>query len=254
MSKVISFFTLLVIFSNITPMITYAEDTVIAGRFIVEPPTLQCAGFEWYIEGDDNRNALVAVSFREQGTSEWREGLPLLRLQYERVVSKSAIINYTAPNMFAGSIFDLKPGGTYECRFVMTDPDGVTGTVERTALVTTRIEPRASTTGRVRHVYPPDYEGEKEEPSYTGIMRAFYGPGGGLWQPADIEPGDIILVHGGTYHSDRLRYYEPLLMHFHGCYHLTKSGTQNQPIVIREAGDGEVILDGVKRNPSIYLP
>jgi hypothetical protein len=75
-------------------------------------------------------------------------------------------------------------------------------------------------------------------------MQAFYGPGGGLWQPADIEPGDIILVHGGTYLSDRRRYYEPMWMHFHGCYHLTKSGTEEQPIVIRAAGDGEVILDG----------
>ena len=146
--------------------------------------------------------------------------------------------------MFAGSIFGLEPGGTYECRFIMTDPDGITGTAVRTALVTTRVEPRASTTGRVRHVYPPGYEGEMEEPAYTGIMHAFYGPGKGLWQPADIEPGDIILVHGGTYISDRRTYYEPLWMHFHGTYHLTKSGTPDQPIVIRAAGDGEVVLDG----------
>ena len=242
--RTISLFSIALIGIVSLPAFALAVDAVTAGVFVVEPPTLQCAGFEWYIKGDDNRTASVEVSFREQGTSEWHDGLPLLRLQHERIVHKSAGIDYTAPNMFAGSIFGLKPGETYECRFVMTDPDGVTGTAERTALVTTRVEPRAATTGRVRHVYPPGYEGKKEDPSYTGIMSAFYGPGGGLWQPADIEPGDIILVHGGTYLSDRRTYYEPMWMHFHGCYHLTKSGTPDQPIVIRAAGDGEVILDG----------
>jgi len=223
---------------------SFAEGTVAAGRFVVEPPTLQCAGFEWFIDGDDNRTSSVEVSYREQGSSKWMKGLPLLRLQHERIVHESAGINYTTPNMFAGSIFGLKPGGTYECKFTMTDPDGVTGTAERIAVVTTRVEPKASSTGRVRHVYPPDWKGEKEAPAYTGIMHAFYGPGRGLWQPADIEPGDILLVHGGTYLSDRRHYYEALWMHFHGCYHLSKSGTPEQPIVIRAAGDGEVILDG----------
>ncbi|MCE5249983.1 hypothetical protein LLG96_07155 [bacterium] len=244
MAHTTPFLALLTFLLTIVPPPAAAEDAVTAGRFIVEPPTLQCAGFEWYIDGDDNRTAAVAVRFREQGTAEWREALPLLRLQYERIVHKPAGIDFTAPNMFAGSIFGLKPGGTYECQFTMTDPEGVTGTAVRTAVLTTRVEPRASSTGRVRHVYPPGYEGEKQEPSYTGIMSAFYGPGGGLWQPADIEPGDIILVHAGTYLSDRRRYYEPMWMHFHGCYQLTKSGTPDQPIVIRAAGDGEVILDG----------
>lgn len=221
-----------------------AGNEVAAGRFVVEPPTLQCAGFEWYIDGDDNRTSAVAVAFREQGAEKWREALPLLRLQYERVVHESAGIDFTAPNMFSGSIFGLEPGKTYECRFTMTDPDGLTGTAVRTALVTTRTEPRASATGRVRHVYPPEWKGETVEPAYTGIMHAFYGPGRGLWQPPDIAPGDIILVHAGTYKSDRRRYYEPLWMHFHGCYLLPKGGTPDQPIVIRAAGDGEVILDG----------
>jgi hypothetical protein len=37
------------------------------------------------------------------------------------------VFNLITPNMFAGSILDLEPGTTYEARFVMTDPDGVTG-------------------------------------------------------------------------------------------------------------------------------
>ena len=244
MATMTRFTALLTVLCAIIPALVAAAAPVTAGRFFVEPPTLQCAGFEWFIEGDDDRTASVAVSYRRQGTSQWHDGLPLLRLQHERIVHESAGIDYTAPNMFAGSIFDLEPGVTYECRFVMIDTDGVIGSAERNVLVTTRVEPRAASSGRVRHVYPPGYEGDKEEPAYTGIMQAFYGPGAGLWQPADIEPGDIILVHAGTYLADRRRYYEPMWMHFHGCYHLTKSGTPEKPIVIRAAGDGEVILDG----------
>ena len=37
------------------------------GKFIIEPPTLICLGFEWYIEGDDNHNATVEVWYRKKG-------------------------------------------------------------------------------------------------------------------------------------------------------------------------------------------
>ena len=39
-----------------------AADTTRPGEFVVEPPTLINLGFEWFIDGDDNRNAPVAVS------------------------------------------------------------------------------------------------------------------------------------------------------------------------------------------------
>ena len=58
---------------------------ITAGEFIVDPPTLINLGFEWLIEGDDNRNASVVVSFRKQGSGEWKPGMPLLRLQGERI-------------------------------------------------------------------------------------------------------------------------------------------------------------------------
>ena len=60
-------------------------DTVIPQDFYIERPTLKCAGFEWYVSGDDNHDATVTVRFREQGTSAWREGLPLLRIQREKI-------------------------------------------------------------------------------------------------------------------------------------------------------------------------
>jgi len=221
----------------------YSDDTVHPGRFIVEPPTLLCAGFEWEIEGDDNRNASVTVSYREKGAAEWKQALPLLRLHGEKVFERQ-LFDYEVPNMFAGSIFNLAPGTEYECKFVISDPDGVRGRATRTVHVTTRTEPKAYGGGRVLHVYPPDYDGPKEEPAFTGLMQAYYGTGMGYWGSATVEPGDVILVHAGLYKSNRLKYYEPLGLHFHGAYILTKSGTPDKPIVIRAAGDGEAVFDG----------
>ncbi len=54
------------------------SNAVTTGEFIVEPATIHNLGFEWKISGDDNRNATVAVQYRKQGESNWREALPLL--------------------------------------------------------------------------------------------------------------------------------------------------------------------------------
>ena len=44
------------------------------GQFIVEPPTLENLGFEWYIDGDENRNATVKVEYRMvRSGGEWKK-------------------------------------------------------------------------------------------------------------------------------------------------------------------------------------
>lgn len=43
------------------------QDAIKPGEFIIEPPTLLCLGFEWYVEGDENHNAVVEVSCRKKG-------------------------------------------------------------------------------------------------------------------------------------------------------------------------------------------
>lgn len=37
------------------------------GELVIDPPTLINLGFEWLIQGDANRNASVAVSYRKVG-------------------------------------------------------------------------------------------------------------------------------------------------------------------------------------------
>src|SRR5947208_15375957 len=150
----------------------FAADKTTVKEFITEPATLLSLGFEWRIDGDDNRNATVAVSYRRKGDQTWKEGLPLLRIGGERINENS--LHYTVPNGFAGSIFDLEPATDYECRFVLSDPDGVQGKTEQLVTVRTRFEPKPAEGGNVYHVYPPGYNGKKEEPAFTGLLGAYY--------------------------------------------------------------------------------
>ena len=50
----------------------FAENPNMAkpGKFVIEPPTLINLGFEWYIEGDDNRDATVDVWYRKKGSQD----------------------------------------------------------------------------------------------------------------------------------------------------------------------------------------
>jgi hypothetical protein len=65
--------------------------------------------------------------------------------------------------------------------------------------------------------------------------------------PARVQPGDIILVHAGLYRDDHMKYGSGGpggTAPSDGTYYLTQSGTADRPIVIKAAGDGEVIFDG----------
>ncbi|HYP05063.1 MAG TPA: hypothetical protein VER03_02415, partial [Bryobacteraceae bacterium] len=218
-----------------------------AGRFVVEHPTLLNLGFEWSIEGDTNRNATVEVRFRKEGTPSWRTALPLLRIGGEKVYRNRENMTYTVPDGFAGSILNLEPATRYECEFLLKDPDGVTGMAQERVTVSTRAEPKPYSGGRILHVYPPDHEGPRQEPSFVGIKAAYYGEGRGDWTSVRMnkaQPGDTILVHAGLYRPERLNYVDPLSAPFTGTWSLSLKGTAEKPITIKGAGDGEAIFDG----------
>jgi hypothetical protein len=164
--------------------------------------------------------------------------------------------SYVAPNMFSGSVFDLAPDTEYELRLTLKDPDGVVGAAQRTLLAHTRAEPQPAAGGKTYHVYPVGWSGPKQEPAFTGLMAAYYMAAAHFdYQnayPPRVQPGDTILVHAGVYLSDRHHYmnrapapgYLALATVFDGTYYLTQSGTAERPIVIKAAGDGEVVFDG----------
>ena len=226
------------------------------GELVIDHPTLINLGFEWVIQGDDNRNANVDVSYRKQGETAWKQGLPLLRLHGERIYQTDGVFNVISPNMFAGSILDLEPDTGYEARFVMSDPDGFIGqnakTVTKTVLVRTRPEPKPYAGGRVFHVYPPNYKGTRIEPAFDGLMCAYnYYCGGGDTVTAGrprVKAGDTILIHAGLYRYRADLYTGDRNINattpFEGTYYLTASGTADRPIAIKAAGDGDVTFDG----------
>ena len=239
----------------IVPAIAWAADITTTGELIVDPPTLMAIGIAWPIEGDDNRNARVSISYRRKGDLEWSQGLDPLRLQNEETYTRGSL-DYTAPNMFAGSLFDLEEDTDYEVRLLLEDPDGVQGESEKTVAVRTRAEPQPAADGRVLHVYPPGYEGNRQEPAFSGLLEAYYMASlGGDWSrasPPRVRPGDIIKVHAGVYLSKHDHYSHELNSRFTTCcgtpwdatYYLTQDGTAERPIAIVAAGDGEVIFDG----------
>jgi hypothetical protein len=237
------------LFLSLLPNALAAGNKVTSKQFVTEPPTLISLGFEWEINGDDNRNAEVAVAYRKKGDQGWRQALSLLRLQREPTISGP--MAYTAPNMFAGSIFDLEPGTEYECRFVLTDPDGVQGKKEYLVTVRTRPEPMPFEGGQVYHVYPGGYKGPKQAPAFTGLGAAYFMGSSHTDNhntfPPRVKPGDTILVHAGLYKDNRFSYAQggdAGTAPSDGTFFLTQSGTPDKPIVIKGAGDGEVIFDG----------
>ena len=221
---------------------------VTAGEFLVDPPTLINLAFEWFIDGDDNRNATVEVQYRKSGETAWKRALPLLRIGGEEIYN-GAQLDIVTPNMFAGSILDLEPDTSYDCTLTLSDPDG--GSAVKTVTVRTRPEPKPFAGGRVFHVYPHGFKGQKQEPSFEGLLCAYNLTCSGTdWATAArprVKAGDTILVHAGVYKYDRYEYTNNLAVStvpFDGTYYLTASGTAEKPIAIKGAGDGEVIFDG----------
>jgi len=239
------FLAILAFFLTVTASVSLAQNATMAGELRTELPTLICLGFQWYIGGDANRNATVAVEYREKGVGEWRQNIPLLRIGHEKAGTPEWA--YVTENMFAGSIMDLQPDTEYECRLTLSDPDGVQGVSVREMTLRTRAEPQQVDGGEVRHVYPQDWEGEKQEPAYKGLLHAYYGyPRYADWilTTDPVEPGDKIVVHAGEYKADFTDYRDYHGLTFDGTYFFTEDGTPEKPIQMVAAGDGEVVFDG----------
>ncbi len=201
-----------------------AIDRVVAGELIVDPPTVECLAFRWYIAGDANRNASVKVAYRRTGQTAWRDAMPMLRVHHE--VANQDYGPYRTGNLFAGSVMFLKPGTAYQVRLTMADPDGGPPPAKLLS-VSTRSEPQAWTDGTKRHVYTVDRQRAQRPPLPAALPS---GAARGLEEAFKAaRAGDILLLHAGVYR---------------GAFSARLKGTAGRPIVLRPAGDGEVILEG----------
>lgn len=245
-----------------------ADNGVTPGAFVTERPTLKSLGFEWKIGGDDNRNAAVAVTYRKAGSGPWRQALPLFRMGGEFIAGPKPqfgpnYYNYTVPPGFAGSVLNLDADTEYEVHFVISDPDGVRGPAEKTVTVRTRKAPAPAAGGHVYHVYPFSHKAPLGPNEFIGLLAAYYmgadeSDHNNVFPPR-VVPGDVILVHAGTYKDNRFVYggfdknVETYGASFDGTYYLTASGTADKPIVIKAAGDGEVVFDGADNDTLFNL-
>ena len=221
-----------------------ARDDIVPGDFFVDPPTFENLGFRWYVEGDRNRNATVAVSYRSQGASAWREAQPMLRIRHE-IVTRFTLTrglrpgetlrdisqHYRTGNLFAGSVLFLEPGTTYEVRFAMSDPDGGAPREPKVVTVATRAEPVVSSQGRTLHVYPGGSKpADQKENAFDRVAAAYEA----------ARPGDLIFIHAGTHAMPG------------APYRWTKSGEPGRPIVLRGADARQTILEGIDLQTDLF--
>ncbi|MFH1107168.1 MAG: right-handed parallel beta-helix repeat-containing protein [Candidatus Micrarchaeota archaeon] len=188
-------------------------NAVTPGAFIQGDPTLRSAGFRWIVQGDDDNDATVQVSYRKASDPEWRNAQDMLRVKGER---SGYYLEYNAGNLFAGSLLDLEPGTAYEARFVLSDPDGVVGQEVQSAVFATRSEPPWMAEASVRHVY----SAEQLVPAAQAA-----------------QPGDVILLHEGLYLF-------PNGINLAGALE-GKQTSPEAPIVFRGVDRDAVILDGL---------
>jgi hypothetical protein len=189
---------------------TQAQDAIQTGAIVVDPPTICCLGFEVPIlSGDRNYNAQAHVAYRQQGTTAWRAGLPLLRVRPETTSTEDPPSGYGLPfpaEGFAGSIFGLAPDTAYEVRITITDPDG--GGSEQTVTARTRAAP----------VGTPASPRQIPVANRAQLTAAL----------SNAMPGDVITLAAGTYT---------------GSLAISRSGTAPNPIIIRGSSRSGVIID-----------
>ncbi|MBM4018075.1 MAG: hypothetical protein FJ288_07050 [Planctomycetes bacterium] len=201
------------------------QNKVTPGRFFADLPTIHGLGFRWYIEGDSNRNAAVAVEYRRKGTAAWRQAQPMLRVQNEVVDQSYQSRAWRCGNLFAGSVLFLEPGTEYEVRLTMTDPDGG-APPPKVFTATTLVEPPRYEGERLIPVFAPDHKGPRPPGAATDLGEAL----------KQARPGDVFLLHPGVHQ---------------GPVALERTGLPGRPIVLRGAGGGEAVIEGPERRVTL---
>lgn len=167
--------------------------------------TPQSIGIDWRISGDTDHDAVCDVRYRRAGDASWRPAMSLVR------------VDSSVGNALAGSILFADADTDYEVELTLADPDG--GFDTRIVNVRTKKARTAPAALRSLHVVPGSSGGDGSVANpYQGLATAW----------AQAQPGDELLLHAGSYGA---------VSDDNG-----QSGTEANPIIIRDAGDGEVRL------------
>ena len=172
--------------------------------------TLHSIGMEWDITDDADHDAVCTVVYKTNGSTVWRDALPLYR------------VDFAGADMVAGSIFFLDPATTYDVKLALTDPDG--GDYEKIFSIQTKVIPQKPLTGNTYFVMPGTGggTGTKADP-FQGIDTA----------QAVAAPGDTFILLSGSYSGET---------------EFTVSGSSSAYIVWKGAGDGTAIFETLRVN------
>lgn len=155
----------------VAPLTTWAQSNAVtnAGTVSFPEPTFQHISIDWPITGDANNNSVVTVRFREQGSSTWRQGMPLRR------IPAGSTAGFSWANRHSGSLFGLQPGTSYQIELQLNDPDG--GSFSRQHTVSTRSPMQSFAGGTVRQATPS---------TLSSVLNA-------------AQPGDTVVLGSGSY-------------------------------------------------------
>lgn len=164
------------------------------------------AGVVAIIAGDTDGDSAAALAWRRMGESAFHSAHPLVRIDSTH---------------FVGSLFGLTPGGSWEARVTLSDPDGVSGNPSQTMPFATRSPLLAEPTLRTFYVAPNGDDGNPgTDPNHPLLT---------VQEAADrSQPGDLVSIAPGIYRESVT---------------VSTSGTAAQPIVFRGSAPG-VVLDG----------
>jgi hypothetical protein len=187
------------------------------GTVVEDPATFNSLGFSLPIlSGDADYDASVSVRYRQSGSTQWRQALPMLRVRPETISgeSKPPAAHTPIAEQFAGSIMGLNPGTSYSVEFNLVDPDGCDVRISATA-TTRSIPPSEPARANVISVS-----------SFEQLQSAIN----------SASAGDVITVSAGTYTAPST-----------GAAALSiqgRRGTYENPIIIRGEDRANTIIDG----------
>jgi hypothetical protein len=160
---------------------------------------------------DPDRDAVASVAYRVSGSGTYRSGFPLSRVSSTR---------------FAGSLFWLQAGTTYDVQVTFSDPDGgpLNGVVVQ-----------ASAATRAEISVPAPSLSYYVSPAGGGTACSLASPCPLAYALTQAQPGQAVVLRGGTYTQGGLT--------------LPRSGTPGAPIVIQSYPGETAILDGGDLGP-----
>ena len=127
------------------------EIKVKPGEFVIDHPTLINLGFEWVIQGDDNRNAKVEVSYRKQGEAQWSRVCLFCGCRANGSIRTRAYLTWSLPTCLQAAFWiwnrirPMKPD--LSCR-IRTVSSGKAVRRDEDREVRTRPEPKPSAGGQ----------------------------------------------------------------------------------------------------------